>query len=150
LISGIAYVINKNTLKCQVSSINDRSFDVQAPSSKQINRTGYVLQIKNPIQLFDLSQNFVYAGQVKFFNALRYVNYNLLFVAITLSHAFLFSERKIFIQFHCQIGVIVFTNCVEYLKFFFVSETFIILIIYLMVEISQWCAVLIVTDMLSR
>ncbi|XP_045159313.2 uncharacterized protein LOC123524856 [Mercenaria mercenaria] len=61
--SGLAYIINRNTLKCQLSPITNSSFDVQAPTSTQLNRTGYVLQIKNPLQLFDLSQNFVYTGQ---------------------------------------------------------------------------------------
>ena len=67
LASGIAYIIDRNTLQCEISPITNNSFDVQTPTSSQINRTGYVLQIKNPIQLFDLSQNFVYAGQVNVF-----------------------------------------------------------------------------------
>ncbi|KAL4236320.1 hypothetical protein ACF0H5_004707 [Mactra antiquata] len=58
---GLSYVIHKRTQQCTVSPISNSSFDVLTPTNENI--TGYVLRLKNPLEIFDLTQQFKYVGQ---------------------------------------------------------------------------------------
>lgn len=62
-VTGLSYRTDMSTGECTISAINLGTFDINIPSSK--NSDGQMLELKNPLQFFYLSNNFKYAGQVE-------------------------------------------------------------------------------------
>ena len=59
LLPGLAYMIDHQIGNCSVTPITNNSFDVQFGKN-----AGYVIKMKNPLDLFYLNGSYRYAGQV--------------------------------------------------------------------------------------
>jgi len=51
-------------MECNVAPISNSSFDVQAQSNSDLKKYGYILKLKNPMDIFYLNQKIQYVGQV--------------------------------------------------------------------------------------
>ena len=63
-IPGVRYVLDQSTKDCKIVPLTNYSMDAsQNITAKKINGS-FLLDMKNPLQLFNLDWNYTYVGQV--------------------------------------------------------------------------------------
>ena len=64
LFTGVRYLTDKTQGNCTILPLTNASGDATMNLTSQNNVDSYIINLKNPLQLFNLDVNFTYIGQV--------------------------------------------------------------------------------------